>query len=105
MYKRRLDIMSYTVETTFTKPADKKWFAQTYPGLARRFARIDRARATGLESRNVNKIDDNSFVVTSVWASEEAYQTFLTRRTASNHDALRNAHSQANGITFETRVI
>lgn len=97
--------MSYTVETTFTKPADKKWFAQMHPGLARRFARADRAKAVGLENRSVNKIDDNTFVVTSVWASEEDYQAFLTKRTASAPDSLRNTYGQANGITVTARAV
>lgn len=97
--------MSYTVETTFTKPADAKWFAQMHPRLAKKFGRVDKARAIGLESRTVNKIDDNTLVVTSIWASEADYQAFLGRRGVAGADAIRSTYAQNNGITIASRVV
>ncbi len=97
--------MSYTVETIFTKPADKQWFGQIHPRLARKFARIDKSRAIGLVSRTVEKIDDNSFKVTAVWSSEADYQNFLTKKGASVADAIRQQYAQNNGIAFTTSVV
>lgn len=97
--------MSYTVEATYTKPANKKWFAEVHPGLARRFNRVDRARATGLINRQVARPNDNTIVVTSTWNSEADYQAFVARKGASIADSLRGDYGRDNGITVTTRVV
>ena len=97
--------MSYTVETTFTKPAGTKWFAETHLPLASRFNKVDRVRATGVENRTVNRIDENTVVITTTWASEADYQTFLSKKGASIADSIRKQYADDNGITATTRVV
>ena len=97
--------MSYTVEATYTKPANKKWFAEVHPGLAQRFNKVDRARAVGLIDRQVNKVNDYTILVISTWNSEADYQAFIARKGASVADALRGDYSRNNGITVTTRIV
>lgn len=97
--------MSYTVEATYTKPADKQWFAQVHPGLAQRYRKVDRARAVGMINRTVNQVNENTVVVTSTWNSEADYQAFLAKRGASVADAVRSDYGRTNGITVTTRIV
>ena len=97
--------MSYTVEATFTKPADAKWFSQTHPQLAKKFGRVDKARAIGLQSRTVNKVDDNTLVITSVWATEADYRNYVTKKGTSVADAMRAAYAQSNNITASIKPV
>lgn len=97
--------MSYTVETTFSKPAGTKWFAETHPRLAMRFARADRFRAEGLKTRTVDRVDENTVIVTSTWSSEDDYQNFMSKKGPSVADGIRKQYAEDNGITVTTRVI
>ena len=97
--------MSYTVKTTITKPAESKWFGEVHPALAKKFERVDRARAVGVQSRNVEQIDDNTVVVTVVWDDESSYRSFLTKRGASVADAVRGEHNRNNNITAQVEVV
>lgn len=92
--------MSYTVKTTVTKPAGTKWFADSHPGLARRYRRVDRVRAIGLESNSIEQVDENTVVLTSVWASEDAYRIFLSKKGNSIADSIRNEYNEKNGINL-----
>jgi len=95
--------MSYTVTTTIVKPAGIQWYSDANPsGLAS----IQQWELTQLGNTLLYKAgvspDANTYVTTEVYASEAAYQQYLSLLGALPDAQARSQYNQNNNITFSS---
>jgi len=96
--------MAYLISVTFDKPNDVTWYTnsgQVVPLLNRlKNQEKERYKQTGqLMSETSESPDENTFIYTALWSSEEAYEEYATNPAVTQYWEQQDVYNQIHGIT------